>query len=62
MELGYAPSAISAISRSGADEIGATASEPATQMDDGDGLDHVFPFSMAGRQGVGEMQPVSLGV
>jgi hypothetical protein len=31
-----------AVSR--ADEIGATAAEPATQMDDRDGLGHVFPF------------------
>jgi hypothetical protein len=54
VQLGYAPSALSAVSRSGADEIGATAAEPTTQMDDGDGLDHVFPLSMAGRQSVGE--------
>jgi hypothetical protein len=34
VQLGYAPSALSAVSRSGADEIGATAAEPTTQMND----------------------------
>ena len=34
VQLGYAPSALSAVSRSRADEIGATAAEPTTQMGD----------------------------
>ena len=60
VQLGYAPSALSAVSRSGADEIGATAAEPTTQMDDGDGLGHFFASPVPDPHGVGETQPLSL--
>ena len=41
--------------RSRASEIGATAAEPTTGIDDGDDLSHVFPFS-PDLHGIGEMQ------
>jgi hypothetical protein len=55
VQLGYAPSAISAVSRAWADEVGATAAEPTTQLDDRDGLGNVFSFSIPDPHGIGEM-------
>ena len=60
MQLGYAPSAFSAASRSGADEIGAAAAEPTTQIDDGDGIDNVFSSPVPGPDGIGKTHPLSL--
>jgi hypothetical protein len=61
VELGYAPSAITAVLRSRADEEGATAPEPTTQMDDGDGLVNVFPFPIPDTHLIGKMQSLSFG-
>jgi hypothetical protein len=61
VQLGYAPSATSDVSRSRADEIGAAAAEPTSQMDDGDSLGHVFRFLIPHPHGIGKMQPLSLG-
>ena len=60
VKLGDAASAISTVSRSRADEIGATAAEPTMQMDDADGLGHSLPFPISSPHGVGEMHPLSL--
>src|SRR5262249_23752880 len=54
VQLGYAPPALSAVSRSGADEIGATAAEPTKQMNDGNRLGHLFVSPMPDLRGVGE--------
>jgi hypothetical protein len=60
VQLGYAPSAISAAPRSRTDEIGATAAEPTTQIDDGDGIDNVFPSPIPDPDGIGKTHPLSL--
>ena len=59
VQLGYAPSTISA-TRSRADEIGTAAAESTRQMDDGDGIGHESPFAGAAPHGIGEMKPVTL--
>jgi hypothetical protein len=60
VQLGGSPSAPSAASRSGADEIGATAAEPTTQIDDGDGIDNVFPSPIADPDGIRKTHPLTL--
>ena len=54
VKLGDAASAISTVSRSRADEIGAAAAESTMQMDDGDGFGHVWPFSIPDPHSVGK--------
>jgi hypothetical protein len=60
MQLGYAPSTISTASGSRADEIGAIAAEPTTQIDDGDGINNVFPSPIPDPDGIGKTHPLSL--
>jgi hypothetical protein len=59
VQLGYAPSTISA-TRSRADEIGTAAAESTRQMDDGDGIGHVSPFPIPDPHGIGQMQSLTL--
>ena len=59
-QLGYAPSAIRSFVGARADEVGTTASEPATQMDNGNDLGHGFPSSDPDPHGIGKMQTLSL--
>jgi len=60
LQLRCAPSALSAASRSRADEIGTGAAESTRQMDDGDGIGHVSPFPIPDPHGIGKMQSLSL--
>jgi hypothetical protein len=61
VQLGRAPSTISAVSRPRTDEIGATAAEPTTHIDDGDDLNCVFPFPFPDSHLISEMQSFRLG-
>jgi hypothetical protein len=62
VQLGHAPPALTAVLKARADEIGATAAEPARYPDDRDDLGHVLPFLTADTHAIGKMQPPSLGV
>jgi hypothetical protein len=60
VQLGYASSAISAASRSRADEIGAIAAEPAGQTDERHRIDNIFSSPITGPNGIGKTHPLSL--
>jgi hypothetical protein len=62
VQLGYTPPALTAVPKTKADEIGATATEPARYPDNWDNLPHVLPFPIADGEAIGKMQPLSLGV
>jgi len=60
VQLRYAPPALIALSRSRADEIGASTAEPARYAHNRDDLGDVFPFPIADADGIGKMQPFSM--
>jgi hypothetical protein len=60
VQLGYASSAISAASRSRADEIGAIAAESTGQSDERHGIDNIFPSPILDPNGIGKTHPLSL--
>jgi hypothetical protein len=62
VQLGYAPPALTAVLKARADEIAATAAEPARYPNDRDDLGHILPFLIADAHAIGKLQPPSLGV
>jgi hypothetical protein len=59
VQLDYASSALSTVFRTRADKKGASAAEPTAQMDDGDGLDNVFPSPIPDPDSIGKTEPLS---
>jgi hypothetical protein len=62
VQLGYAPPALTAVLKAGADKISATAADPARYPGNRDDFGHVLPFLIADAHAIGKMQPPSLGV
>jgi hypothetical protein len=61
MELGDAPSACDAVHHAKADEIRATAAEPARNADDADGLFHVVPLAAGDARAIGKVETEASG-
>ena len=58
-QFGCASSTLCTASRSRANEVGATAAEPTTQIGDGDGIDNVLPSPIPDPDSIGKTEPLS---
>jgi len=58
-QFGCASSTLCTASRSRANEVGATAAEPTTQIGDGDGIDNVFPSPIPDPDSIGKTEALS---